>query len=180
MRILSRVLAVVAPLLVLGSAIAALFALTDDKTLKNITNAGLVLNGEVWDRSAVEVMDETLDRTRPQLLILGNSYANTNLDIEADPAAEGTLRILGLGQASTTIEGGAGAAVGTDRVLDHEDGALTVENLTLKEGRATGTESGGGIRTLSSQAAADACGMGHTDACPFAHSLVPVIGLEGM
>lgn len=92
---MSRLLAVLAPLVILGAVAAAMVSLTDEKTAKNIANAGLVLNGEVSDQSVVAVMEASLDEVRPELLILGNSYANTNLDIDAIEAATGlpTLKL---------------------------------------------------------------------------------------
>src|SRR5687767_346590 len=35
------------------------------------------------------------------------------------------------------------------------------------------------IRLVVNQASSEACGMGHADACPFAHTWVPVDGLDG-
>ena len=81
--------------------------------------------------------------------------ASGDLDIEADPATEGTLTIQGLGQATTTVEGGVGLNDGPDRLIDHEDGTLTIQDLTLEDGNTAAAEAGGGVRSRPGTAAAD-------------------------
>ena len=81
--------------------------------------------------------------------------ADGDLDIEADPAVEGTLTIQGNGQALTTIQGGAGVGYGPDRLIDHLDGTLTIRDVTLKEGNTAAAAAGGGIRSAPGTGAAD-------------------------
>jgi RNase P/RNase MRP subunit p29 len=88
--------------------------------------------------------------------------ASGDLDIEADPATEGTLTIQGLGQGTTTIEGGVGLNDGPDRLIDHEDGTLTIQDLILKDGHtAAAAERGGGIRSRPGTTAADVLNLDH-------------------
>jgi RNase P/RNase MRP subunit p29 len=88
--------------------------------------------------------------------------ASGDLDIEADPVTEGTLTIQGLGQGTTTIEGGVGLNDGPDRLIDQEDGTLTIQDLTLKDGHTAGAaERGGGIRSRPGTAAADILNLDH-------------------
>jgi CSLREA domain-containing protein len=81
--------------------------------------------------------------------------ADGDLDVEADPATEGTLTIQGLGQGTTTVEGGVGLNDGPDRLIDQEDGTLTIQDLTLKDGNTAAAEPGGGIRSRPGTLAAD-------------------------
>jgi hypothetical protein len=88
--------------------------------------------------------------------------ADGDLDVEADPATEGTLTIQGLGQGTTTVEGGVGLNDGPDRLIDQEDGTLTIQDLTLKEGNTASAEAGGGIRSRPGTAAADTLTLDNT------------------
>jgi len=87
--------------------------------------------------------------------------ASGDLDIEADPATEGTLTIQGLGEATTTIEGGVGLNDGPDRLIDQVDGTLTIEDLTLEDGNTAAAEPGGGIRSRPGTGAADTLTVDH-------------------
>jgi CSLREA domain-containing protein len=87
--------------------------------------------------------------------------ASGDLDIEADPATEGTLIIQGLGQNTTTVEGGVGLNDGPDRLIDQEDGTLQIKELTLKDGNTAAAEGGGGIRSRPGTAAADVLNLNH-------------------
>jgi fibronectin-binding autotransporter adhesin len=73
--------------------------------------------------------------------------AEGDIDIEADPATEGSLTITGFGPASTVIDGGIGAGVFfTDRIFDQEVGTLAINDLALTEGDTDGSDTGGGMR----------------------------------
>jgi fibronectin-binding autotransporter adhesin len=87
--------------------------------------------------------------------------ASGDLDIEADPATEGTLTIQGLGQSTTTVEGGVGLSDGPDRLIDHEDGTLEIKDLTLKDGNTAAAAAGGGIRSRPGNSAADVLDLGN-------------------
>jgi CSLREA domain-containing protein len=88
--------------------------------------------------------------------------ASGDLDIEADPVTEGTLTIHGLGQGTTTVEGGVGLNDGPDRLIDQVDGTLTIQDLILKDGNTAGAaERGGGIRSRPGTAAADVLNLDH-------------------
>ncbi|MEQ1502139.1 MAG: hypothetical protein ABMB14_07900 [Myxococcota bacterium] len=86
---LPDLIAVVAPVAVLGAGIAALLVLADPKTAKNMTNAGNVVNGVVYAIPAVEAIEGIVDDTPPDVVVLGNSYANTNVRIDDLAAAAG-------------------------------------------------------------------------------------------
>lgn len=93
---LPLLLAVVLPLLVWGGALYLLGAEPTKDQERQLRNAGMLLNGEVLERPAVDVIDELMARA-PRLVILGNSFANTN--VQLNPLVER----LGLGRSGARL-----------------------------------------------------------------------------
>lgn len=89
-------LAVALPTSILGGALYYLGAEPTKDQERQLRNAGMLLNGEVLERPAVEVIHELMDRD-PRLVILGNSFANTNVQLL--PLLEG----LGLGRSGARL-----------------------------------------------------------------------------
>ena len=80
---LPRVLAVLLPLVV-GSAmlfgVARFEPFIDTEEARELKNAGKVLNGRRLQQSVADSIESGLEKYEPDVLILGNSYANTNID----------------------------------------------------------------------------------------------------
>ena len=72
----------VLPLLVLGAGAAAVgsFEAADPETAREERNAGRVMNGRRLNQSVVQAMERELAKKKPEVLVLGNSFANTNVD----------------------------------------------------------------------------------------------------
>lgn len=80
-RIVAAVLAVVGPLLVFAAAALALTTYADADERQARENAGRVLNARVAEHAdAATVMDRMLRQSQPQVLLIGPSYANTDVD----------------------------------------------------------------------------------------------------
>lgn len=77
------VLAAILPLLVLslGAWGVARFEPRPEKgEARELANAGRVMNGRRLNTSVVDAMEAELAKHEPEVLIVGNSYANTNID----------------------------------------------------------------------------------------------------
>jgi hypothetical protein len=79
-RVASRVLAVVAPLIVLLGSYRALMSFHDEEDATAARNAGRVFNARVLDGNAAAAMDQLLAQRAPDVIVLGPSYANTDVD----------------------------------------------------------------------------------------------------
>lgn len=79
LRAFSASLAVLGPLAVFWVALWGLESYSDSEDEIAERNAGRILNGLVLERDAAEVMDSVLETRRPDVLILGPSYANTDV-----------------------------------------------------------------------------------------------------
>jgi hypothetical protein len=79
--LVARILAVVGPLLVLGACFGALIAFdppVDD--VREWRRAGRTMNGEVFRRDVSTAIASGLAQSERRVLVLGNSFANANLD----------------------------------------------------------------------------------------------------
>ncbi len=85
-KLIAALLTLLAPIVVGGGGLAALHqydrfvereSTTGEK--RELKNAGRVMNGRSLKRGVVDAMETTLERTQPEVLILGNSTANTNI-----------------------------------------------------------------------------------------------------
>lgn len=88
-QLLSAVLALAGPAAVLWLGSSALMAFRDADEAMADRNAGRVVNARVVDGSAVDAMDRLLASRPPEVLILGPSYANTNVRPQQLAAALG-------------------------------------------------------------------------------------------
>ncbi|MEZ4235393.1 MAG: hypothetical protein R3F59_04380 [Myxococcota bacterium] len=79
-RIASRIAAVVGPLLVLLGAYRGLMGYHDLEEATAAMNAGRVFNAKVLDGGAASAMDQLLAERAPEVVVLGPSYANTDVD----------------------------------------------------------------------------------------------------
>ncbi len=77
--------AVLGPLVVLGAALTGLLRFQDVEDRQAAENAGKILNSRVLDVGAANAMDALLAEKTPEVLVLGPSYANT--DIKPDQLA---------------------------------------------------------------------------------------------
>ncbi len=81
-RALPAVLAALLPALVLGVGAYAILRFEPPRpagAARELANAGRVMNGRRLNVSVVERMERDLAQYRPDVLVLGNSYANTNV-----------------------------------------------------------------------------------------------------
>ncbi|HHO52270.1 MAG TPA: hypothetical protein ENK18_15695 [Deltaproteobacteria bacterium] len=80
---LARALAILLPVYVFVASARLILSpppSLDKVTATELENAGRILNGTVYDHSAVRQMNLELQRARPRVLILGNSLAMTNIE----------------------------------------------------------------------------------------------------
>ncbi len=85
-RLAAPVLAVAAPAFVLGVglySVAHFSLVADDDGLEELAHAGRVLNGERIDGSTVQAIEAALRAFEPEVLVLGNSTAHSNVDVDA-------------------------------------------------------------------------------------------------
>jgi hypothetical protein len=89
-RLLSSLLAALGPAVVLGLGLAALERVrtVDDRTQE--ANVGVVLNGRHVHEPLVDAIDDLLARSRPEVVVLGNSIANTDFVVPAWAAETAT------------------------------------------------------------------------------------------
>jgi hypothetical protein len=78
-RILASLLAVAGPLLVLGGSYEVVNGWADAEEANANRNAGRILNSRVIDRGVVAAMELLLEQRQPEVLIIGPSYANTDV-----------------------------------------------------------------------------------------------------
>ncbi len=78
-RILAALLAVAGPALVFGSSYQLLMSWEDVDDANAARNAGRILNSRVIDQGVVVAMEAMLERRQPEVLIIGPSYANTDV-----------------------------------------------------------------------------------------------------
>src|SRR5262245_11279624 len=79
-RIAIAVLSILGPLLVVAGSVRACTTFENRAGVNEARNAGRILNGKVADRNTAEVIERVLEQRSPELLVLGPSYANTNVD----------------------------------------------------------------------------------------------------
>lgn len=82
LRRVSRALAVAGPLAVWLLAYEGLMAWRDEADENAARNAGRIFNAQVIDGGAAVAMDKLLARRDPQVIVLGPSYANTDVKPE--------------------------------------------------------------------------------------------------
>ncbi|MBX2801072.1 MAG: hypothetical protein KTR31_25555 [Myxococcales bacterium] len=92
--------ALLGPALVLGAAAWALMGFRDADDAMADRNAGRILNAQVIDGDAAAAMDRILEARDPEILVLGPSYANTNVrpgllaaTVGADPSRIALLSV---------------------------------------------------------------------------------------
>jgi len=78
-RIAAIVVAVLGPLVILGGAFWILDTWEDEEDANATRNAGRILNSRVIDRGVVAAMELLLEQRQPEVLIIGPSYANTDV-----------------------------------------------------------------------------------------------------
>jgi len=78
-RILAALLALAGPALVFGSSYQLLMSWEDADDVNASRNAGRILNSRVIDQGVVVAMEAMLERRQPEVLIIGPSYANTDV-----------------------------------------------------------------------------------------------------
>lgn len=78
-RLLAGLLALVGPLAVLGGSYAVFEGWEDADDANAARNAGRILNSRVIDRGVVAAMEQLLDQREPEVLVIGPSYANTDV-----------------------------------------------------------------------------------------------------
>ncbi len=85
----AAVLAVIGPLVVGALGFQGLMTFRDQEEATAERNAGRVVNAQVIDRGVVPAMDAVLSARQPEVVILGPSYANTDVRPELLAAALG-------------------------------------------------------------------------------------------
>ncbi len=78
-RVVAGLLAVLGPLLVLGGSYRVVDQWEDAEDANATRNAGRILNSRVIDRGVVAAMELLLEQRQPEVLIIGPSYANTDV-----------------------------------------------------------------------------------------------------
>ncbi len=73
-------LSILGPLVVVAGSLRACTTFETRATATEARNAGRILNGKVADRNTAEVIERVLQQRSPELLVLGPSYANTNVN----------------------------------------------------------------------------------------------------
>nr|MBA2322362.1 hypothetical protein [Deltaproteobacteria bacterium] len=80
-RTIASILAILLPMAVVWAGFMGLEQLRTAADEKEIQNAGRVMNGRVLGEGGVVAMIErTLERTKPSILVLGNSLSNTDIN----------------------------------------------------------------------------------------------------
>lgn len=79
-RVLAAVLAVLGPVVVLAGALQVLWSYTDAEDRQAMENAGRIVNARVLQDSAPRAMERALRQQEPQVLLVGPSYANTDVN----------------------------------------------------------------------------------------------------
>lgn len=79
LRRVSTVLALLGPIAVFGAAWAVLDGLEDADQGRQARNAGHVINAHVVGLDTASAMDRLLESRRPRVVVLGPSYANTDV-----------------------------------------------------------------------------------------------------
>lgn len=75
-------LAVIVPILVVAGSIAGLEKFRSFNDAREIRNAGKTLNGRVVKVGVAEMIENKLDKFEPEVVILGNSLSNTDLNLQ--------------------------------------------------------------------------------------------------
>src|SRR5689334_19640905 len=78
-RWLAPLLSVLGPVAVFACAGTALLEWSDADDQMAERNAGRVVNGRVLDTDSARAMDRLMAARRPRILVLGPSYANTDI-----------------------------------------------------------------------------------------------------
>ena len=78
-RLLAVVAAIVGPVVIGGATVAGLLSYEDADEAMASRNAGRILNARVLQTSSREAMDRLLAVRRPRVVVVGPSYANTNV-----------------------------------------------------------------------------------------------------
>lgn len=89
-RPLSALLAVALPVAVVAAGLSTLEAVRTADDLTQEQNVGSVLNGRQVRRPLLDAIDATLERTDPEVVLLGNSIANTDFVASAFADETGT------------------------------------------------------------------------------------------
>ena len=77
----------------------------------------------------------------PIILNIGTTNEDANAEGDLDLTDASGVTIIGNGETQTIIDGNA-----TDRVIHQVDGNLTIQNLTIQNGKTTAYDRGGGIQ----------------------------------
>ena len=95
-RLLIASLSFLGPLLVVAGSLRACSTFENRAAANEARNAGRILNGKVADATTAEVIERVLEQRPPELLVLGPSYANTNVspDILSERLGIPTDRIV--------------------------------------------------------------------------------------
>ncbi len=91
-RALALLLALAGPAVVFGGFYQLLMSWEDADDAHATRNAGRILNSRVIDKGVVAAMEALLERRKPEVLILGPSYANTDVKPELIAARLGIPR----------------------------------------------------------------------------------------
>jgi len=91
-RVLALLLALAGPAVVFGGFYQLLMSWEDADDANATRNAGRILNSRVIDQGVVAAMEALLERRQPEVLILGPSYANTDVKPELIAARLGIPR----------------------------------------------------------------------------------------
>jgi len=91
-RVLALLLALAGPAVVFGGFYQLLMSWEDADDANAARNAGRILNSRVIDQGVVAAMEAMLERRQPEVLILGPSYANTDVKPELIAARLGIPR----------------------------------------------------------------------------------------
>jgi hypothetical protein len=78
-KVISIALALVLPVLIVVGTLGALEGFRTSADKREDKNVGKVINGKVFEGGAVRMIESKLDQTRPEVLILGNSLSNTDI-----------------------------------------------------------------------------------------------------
>lgn len=77
---LPAVIALVAPIAVVWLGVSVMMGFGDEEEELARANAGRVINGVVVEAGSVAAMDRMLEQRQPEVVLLGPSYANTDID----------------------------------------------------------------------------------------------------
>ena len=79
-RVVALLLALVLPLAIIAASLAGLEGFRSFADKREAKNAGKIINGRVVEGGVVEIIEDKLAQTDPDVIILGNSLSNTDLN----------------------------------------------------------------------------------------------------